>query len=66
MNNDTIKIQQIKGYTMLIRDIQELIYKYNELANKEKITDITHETAHEQLTMLKSELINYIELIVNK
>lgn len=66
MNNDTIKVQKIKGYTMLIQDIQELIYKYNELLNNDKISETTHETTHEQLTMIKMELLNYITLTVNK
>lgn len=66
MNNDTIKILKIKGYTMLIQDIQELIYKYNELSNNGKITETTHEAIHEQLTMFKTELLNYITLIANK
>lgn len=65
-NNDTLKIQKIKGYTMLIQDIQELIYKYNELLNNDKISETTHETTHEQLTMIKMELLNYITLTVNK
>lgn len=63
MNNDTIKIQKIKGYTMLIQDIQELIYKYNELSNNDKITETTHDVIHEQLTMFKTELLNYITFI---
>ena len=66
MSNDTLKIQKIKGYTMLIQDIQELIYKYNELLNNDKISETTHETTHEQLTMIKTELLNYITLIANK
>lgn len=66
MNNDTLKIQKIKGYTMLIQDIQELIYKYNELLNNDKLSETAHETAHEQLTMIKMELINYITLVANK
>lgn len=66
MNNDTIKILKIKGYTMLIQDIQELIYKYNKLMNDEKITETTHEAINEQLTMIKTELLNYITLTVNK
>lgn len=66
MNSDTIKILKIKGYTMLIQDIQELIYKYNELSNNDKIAETTHDVIHEQLTMIKTELLNYITLIANK
>ena len=66
MNDDTIKILKIKGYTMLIQDIQELTYKYNKLMNDEKISDTTHETIQEQLTIFKTELINYITLVANK
>lgn len=66
MNDDTIKILKIKGYTMLIQDIQELIYKYNELLNNDKISETTHEAINEQLAMIKMELLNYITLIANK
>lgn len=66
MNNDTFKIQKIKGYTTLIQDIHELIYKYNKLNNNEKISDTTYETIHEQLTMFETELLNYITYIANK
>lgn len=66
MNDDTIKILKIKGYTMLIQDIQELTYKYNKLMNNEDISETTHGTAHETLTIFKNELINNIESIVNR
>jgi hypothetical protein len=65
MNNDTIKLQKIKGYTKLINDIQELIYKYNNLSNDGEITDTTHEAVHERLTMFENELMNYIKLVAN-
>lgn len=66
MNNDTIKIQEIKGYTTLIQDIQDLIYRYNKLCNNDKISDKTHETIYNQLTIFKEELMNYITFIANK
>lgn len=65
MNNDTIKLQKIKGYTRLLSDMQELGFKYNKLLNNEEISETTHEALHEQLTMFKTELINYIELVAN-
>lgn len=66
MNDDTIKILKIKGYIMLIQDIQGLTYKYNKLMNNEEISETTHKTAHETLTIFKNELINNIESIVNR
>ena len=66
MNNDTIKLQEIKGYTMLLDDMQELIYKYNKAHNNNKISDETHEAICNQLTIFKTELINYITLVANK
>lgn len=66
MNNDTIKILEIRGYTMLYNDLRELKYKYNKLHNNEEITDTTHETITNQLTMFETEVINYISLIANK
>lgn len=65
MNNDTIKILKIKGYTMLIQDIQELTYKYNKLLNNEEITETTYEILYEQLTRFKNDIINYIDLVAN-
>lgn len=66
MNTDTIKILQIKGYTMLYNDLKELRYNYNKLHNNEDITDTTHETITNQLKMIETELINYITMIANK
>lgn len=66
MNNDTIKIQKIKAYIILMNDLEELGYKYNRFANNDEISQTTHDILVEKITTLKREIINDIISIVNE